>query len=77
MTQVLYVSLIYHPADIAVKKIFLTSNSFAWFVQLVILVLCVKIHVKMRFRHARDALVLCHDNRVIDDEEFCLLYDAN
>ena len=31
----------------------------------------------MSFQHARDALVLCHDNRVIDDEEFCLLYDAN
>ena len=31
----------------------------------------------MGFKHARDALVLCHDNGVIDDEEFCLLYDAN
>ena len=31
----------------------------------------------MSFKHARDALVLCHDNGVIGDEEFCLLYDAN
>ena len=31
----------------------------------------------MSFKHARDALVFCHDNGVIDDEEFCLLYDAN
>jgi len=29
------------------------------------------------FQHARDALVLCRDNGVIDDEEFCLLYDAS
>lgn len=31
----------------------------------------------MSFNHARDALVLCNDNGVIDDEEFCLQYDAN
>ena len=31
----------------------------------------------MSFKHARDALVLCYDNGVIDDEEFYLLYDAN
>ena len=31
----------------------------------------------MSFKRARDALVLCHDNGIIDDEEFCLLYDAN
>ena len=31
----------------------------------------------MSFKDARDALVLYHDNRVRDDEEFCLLYDAN
>ena len=31
----------------------------------------------MSFKHARDALVLCHDNGVIGNEEFCFLYDAN
>ena len=31
----------------------------------------------MSFKRARDALVLFHDNGVIDDEKFCLLYDAN
>ena len=31
----------------------------------------------MSFKNARDALVLCYDNGVIDEEEFCLLYDAN
>ena len=31
----------------------------------------------MSFKAARDALVLNHSNGVIDDEEFCLLYDAN
>ena len=31
----------------------------------------------MSFEDARDALVLYHDKGVIDDEEFCLLYDAN
>ena len=31
----------------------------------------------MSFKDARDALVLYHDNGVIDDEEFCLLYDVN
>ena len=38
---------------------------------------CVQIRYKMSFKDARDALVLYHDNEVIDDEEFCLLYDAN
>ena len=31
----------------------------------------------MSFKDARDALVLYHDNGVIDDEEFCLLCDVN
>ena len=40
-------------------------------------ILCVQIRYKMSFKDARDALVLYYDNGVIDDEEFCLLYDAN
>ena len=31
----------------------------------------------MSFKDARDALVLFHDDRMIDDKEFSLLYDAN
>ena len=31
----------------------------------------------MGFKDARDALVLNHNIGVIDDEEFCFLYDAN
>lgn len=31
----------------------------------------------MSFKYVRDVLVLCYNNGVIDDEEFCLLYDVN
>lgn len=30
----------------------------------------------MYFRDIRTALLLCHVNDIIDDEEFCLLYDV-
>ena len=40
-------------------------------------ILCVHIRYKMIFKDARDAFVLYHDNGVIDDEEFCFLYDTN
>ena len=30
-----------------------------------------------KFREAREALLLAHHDNVVDDEEFCLLFDMN
>ena len=56
-----------------IRQLASVVNIFLDLFSLLSYVLCVKIRVKMSFKHARDALVLCHDNGVIDHEEFCLL----